>query len=177
MMLLSALLKRLIKIGQLTVIDHAGRRHTFGGEPSPSVTIRLHDASIARQLAVSPKLMFGEGYMDGRLTVEGADIYAFLDIAALNIPAFANIPVIDALTHNVGRLIRRLHQYNPIGRAQNNVAHHYDLSDALYDLFLDKDRQYSCAYFSSDNTTLEAAQDNKKRHLAAKLLQIGRAHV
>jgi cyclopropane-fatty-acyl-phospholipid synthase len=170
MMLLSALLKRLIKIGQLTVIDHAGRRHTFGGEPSPSVTIRLHDASIARQLAVSPKLMFGEGYMDGRLTVEGADIYAFLDIAALNIPAFANIPVIDALTHNVGRLIRRLHQYNPIGRAQNNVAHHYDLSDALYDLFLDKDRQYSCAYFSSDNTTLEAAQDNKKRHLAAKLL-------
>ena len=63
-----------------------------------------------------------------------------------------------------------LHTYNPIGRAQRNVAHHYDLSGALYDLFLDSDRQYSCAYFATDNDSLEAAQDNKKRHIAAKLL-------
>jgi cyclopropane-fatty-acyl-phospholipid synthase len=115
-------------------------------------------------------MQFGEAYMDGRLTVEGADIYAFLDLAGRNIPAFASIPVVDALSSSLGRLWRRLHQFNPIPRSRQNVAHHYDLSDTLYDLFLDKDRQYSCAYFSSDNTTLEAAQDNKKRHLAAKLL-------
>jgi cyclopropane-fatty-acyl-phospholipid synthase len=68
------------------------------------------------------------------------------------------------------RLLRTLHTYNPIGRAQRNVAHHYDLSGTLYDLFLDADRQYSCAYFVGDNDSLEVAQDNKKLHLAAKLL-------
>jgi cyclopropane-fatty-acyl-phospholipid synthase len=66
--------------------------------------------------------------------------------------------------------MRRLRQHNPIGRARSNVAHHYDLKDTLYELFLDKDRQYSCAYFQTGNDTLEAAQANKKRHLAAKLL-------
>jgi cyclopropane-fatty-acyl-phospholipid synthase len=69
-----------------------------------------------------------------------------------------------------GRLVRRLHQYNPVPRARRNVAHHYDLSDQLYELFLDRDRQYSCAYFGSPEDDLDTAQESKKRHIAAKLL-------
>src|SRR5256885_12137095 len=69
-----------------------------------------------------------------------------------------------------GRLVRRIHQYNPVPRARRNVAHHYDLSDQLYELFLDRDRQYSCAYFQSPDDDLDTAQLNKKRHIAAKLL-------
>jgi cyclopropane-fatty-acyl-phospholipid synthase len=69
-----------------------------------------------------------------------------------------------------GRVVRRLHQYNPVPRARRNVAHHYDLSDQLYELFLDRDRQYSCAYFNRPGEDLDAAQEDKKRHIAAKLL-------
>jgi len=76
----------------------------------------------------------------------------------------------QAWRSRLGRIGRVLHTYNPVGRARKNVAHHYDLSGTLYDLFLDKDRQYSCAYFTSDNDNLETAQANKKLHLAAKLL-------
>jgi cyclopropane-fatty-acyl-phospholipid synthase len=72
--------------------------------------------------------------------------------------------------------MRRLKQCNPISRARANVAHHYDLSDQLYDLFLDKDRQYSCAYFTSKDDSLEMAQENKKRRIAAKLL-LDRPHL
>jgi cyclopropane-fatty-acyl-phospholipid synthase len=77
---------------------------------------------------------------------------------------------LESAIENTSFLFRRLQQYNPIGRAQEHVAHHYDLSDDLYDLFLDEDRQYSCAYFANDNVTLEQAQHDKKRHIAAKLL-------
>jgi cyclopropane-fatty-acyl-phospholipid synthase len=68
------------------------------------------------------------------------------------------------------RLARPITQHNPIGLARRHVAHHYDLSDGLFDLFLDRDRQYSCAYFESPNNSLEQAQDAKKRHIAAKLM-------
>jgi cyclopropane-fatty-acyl-phospholipid synthase len=67
-------------------------------------------------------------------------------------------------------LFRRIHQYNPLPRARQNVAHHYDLSDQLYELFLDRDRQYSCGYFRDDSEDLDTAQLDKKRHIAAKLL-------
>jgi cyclopropane-fatty-acyl-phospholipid synthase len=76
-----------------------------------------------------------------------------------------------ARVYNFGQaLLPGLHQYNPVRRAQANVAHHYDLSDQLYDLFLDRDRQYSCAYFTPRHDDLELAQQDKKRRLAAKLL-------
>src|SRR5581483_8515311 len=68
------------------------------------------------------------------------------------------------------RLVRRLHQYNPVAQSRRNAAHHYDLSDQLYELFLDRDRQYSCAYFRNPDDNIDTAQQNKKRHIAAKLL-------
>ena len=169
MLLLSELLKRIVKIGSLTVIDHQGRSHAFRGGPGPAVTIRLHDAATARKIAINPRLHFGEAYMDGRLTIEDSDIYGFLEFCALNENMLQPGTWLD-LIYRAQLLIRRFQQYNPISTARKNVSHHYDLSGRLYELFLDSDRQYSCAYFRTDGDTLETAQDNKKRHLASKLL-------
>jgi cyclopropane-fatty-acyl-phospholipid synthase len=168
-MLLAAILRSSIKIGRLTVIDAGGRRHVFQGAAGPAHTIRLHDRSLHWRLVVNPKLAFGEAYMDGTITCEDGTLYDVLDLLARNVVYLERHPS-QRWREALGRLARFIHAYNPIGRAERNVAHHYDLSGALYDLFLDKDRQYSCAYFTSDNDNLETAQANKKLHLAAKLL-------
>jgi cyclopropane-fatty-acyl-phospholipid synthase len=108
--------------------------------------------------------------MDGKLTVEnGDDIYDLMDLIGRNVSALDETFIIR-LSYRWQRLVRAFEQYNPIGKAQRNVAHHYDLNDQLYDFFLDRDRQYSCAYFRTGEETLEQAQDDKKRHIAAKLL-------
>jgi len=170
MWLLQQIFSRLVTQGSMTVLGPDGARFVCrGAKPGPDVTIRLADREIARLIALHPRLKIGEAYMEGRLTVEGGDIYSFLEFCAINSEVIDGGTWLDWI--NLGRrLMRRAQQYNPIGRAQKNVAHHYDLSGRLYDIFLDKDRQYSCAYFTSGNESLEVAQDNKKRHLAAKLL-------
>jgi cyclopropane-fatty-acyl-phospholipid synthase len=107
--------------------------------------------------------------MDGRLTIEQGQIEDLLSLLLSNL---GNAPAgpIDRLRQKIRMTIRRFDQYNPVRRAKRNVAHHYDLSDILYDNFLDPDRQYSCAYFRTPQDTLAEAQDQKKRHIAAKLL-------
>jgi cyclopropane-fatty-acyl-phospholipid synthase len=168
-MLASHFFRHLIVVGRLTVIDAGGLTHRFAGADGPRVTVRLHDKALHRRLLLNPYLAVGEAYMDGTLTVEEGSIYDLIELACLNIAAVDSYPL--QRLHEAGRrLLRKLHTYNPIGRAVRNVAHHYDLSDTLYGLFLDRDRQYSCAYFVADNDDLEVAQDNKKLHLAAKLL-------
>jgi len=161
-------LQHTIKIGRLTLIDAAGKAHVFQGGPGPSRTIRLHDRSLHWRLLLNPKLAFGEAWMDETITCEDGTIYDMLDLLGRNLAHLEQHPS-QAWREKLGRLARLLHSYNPVGRSRRNVAHHYDLSGALYDLFLDKDRQYSCAYFGSDNDNLETAQVNKKLHLAAKL--------
>ena len=169
-MLLATVLARLIRVGRLSVIDAAGRRHVFEGSPGPSATIRLHDRALHWKLLLKPRLLIPEAYMAGTLTIEAdSSLYDFLDVLVSNDAANPNeLPL--WLGQAAGRLVRRLHQYNPVPRARRNVAHHYDLSDQLYELFLDRDRQYSCAYFASPDDDLDTAQENKKRHIAAKLL-------
>ncbi|MBM3484694.1 MAG: class I SAM-dependent methyltransferase [Alphaproteobacteria bacterium] len=168
-MLVGLLLRYLIQWGTLRVVDAGGKLHTFSGEPGPTVTIRLHDKSLHSKLFWNPRLHAGEGYMDGTLTIEdGQGIFDFIDLVGANLVKLDELPIVKA-RNALTRFVRPLQQYNPIGKAQKNVAHHYDLSDALFDLFLDPDRQYSCAYFESPNHTLEQAQFAKKRHLAAKL--------
>jgi cyclopropane-fatty-acyl-phospholipid synthase len=168
-MLLSEFAQRVIKEGDLTIIDAAGRRHRLGDGRGRPAVIRLHDKSLHRRLAINPYLYVGEAYMDGTLTLERGSLYDFLDICAANMDHIAAHPLSRAV-EKAQRLLRRLHQYNPAHRARANVAHHYDLSGALYDLFLDADRQYSCAYFTHEHDDLDRAQRDKKRHLAAKLL-------
>ena len=169
-MLVAPLLRTLMKRGTLRVVDARGKLHTFGGEPGPCVTIRLHDRSLHRKLLWNPRLVVGEAYMDGTLTLEdGATIRDFLHLVGANLHLLDENAVIRARNW-LAQWVRPLQQHNPVGRAQRNVAHHYDLSDDLYELFLDPDRQYSCAYFDTPNHSLEQAQHAKKRHLASKLL-------
>ena len=170
-MLLAKVLSRVVGEGQLTIIDAAGQPHRLAGsKPGPAVTMRVHDRWTEWRLLMRPRLAFGESYMDGTLTIEdGGDLYALLDLLGRNIAAFESTPFVK-WSYRWQRVVRAFEQYNPIGKAQRNVAHHYDLKDELYDLFLDPDRQYSCAYFRSPDDSLEQAQTNKKRHIAAKLL-------
>ena len=169
-MLVAPLLRTLMRRGTLRVVDARGKLHIFAGAPGPSVTIRLHDRALHWKLLWNPRLIVGEAYMDGTLTVEdGATLFDFMDLVGANLHLLDENTVIR-LRNWLSRWVRPLQQHNPVGRARRNVAHHYDLSDDLYDLFLDPDRQYSCAYFDSPNHTLEQAQHAKKRHLASKLL-------
>ena len=163
-------LRKLMSCGRLTVIDAAGAAHVFEGASVPGlvpVTVRLHDKSLHWKLALRPALAVGEAYMDGTLTIEEGNAYDFLALAGENIHrADARF----APGERLRALIRVLQQWNPVDVSRRNVAHHYDLSGALYDLFLDQDHQYSCAYFSSPDISIDEAQAAKKRHIIAKLL-------
>ena len=170
-MLLAQVLFRVLGEGQLTIIDPDGKTHrVIGPKPGPAVTMRVHDHWSGLRLLLRPRLALGEAYMDGKITIEdGKDIYDLLDLLGRNITALDATPFMT-LSYGWQRLIRAVEQYNPIGRAQKNVAHHYDLNDQLYDFFLDRDRQYSCAYFKTGEEPLEQAQLDKKRHIASKML-------
>ncbi len=169
MYLLSHMLKGFVQTGTLNVIDAGGRRHVFSGEPGPEVTFRLHDKALYSKLFFNPEMGAGEGYMDGTLTFEGCTLADFLSFFSVNRLALGSYPL-QAFFRKISRKLRAFQQYNPIGRAQENVSHHYDLSNDFYRLFLDEDMQYSCAYYLQENETLEQAQRNKKRHIASKLL-------
>jgi cyclopropane-fatty-acyl-phospholipid synthase len=164
------MLQRLIHYGRLTVTDAAGRTHRFtGAEPGPRAAIRFTDKRIEAELLFHPELALGEGYMDGRIVVEDGTIYDVIEIGAINLQQLGGNHW-GSLAAKLAALLRRFHAYNPAARARRNVAHHYDLSSELYRLFLDPDRQYSCAYFPTRETSLDEAQLAKKRHISAKLL-------
>jgi cyclopropane-fatty-acyl-phospholipid synthase len=167
--LLKRLFDSLLKEGSLTVILPGGRQVTYGtGEPH--LTIRLHDRRAVVALAFNPDLKLGELYMDGRLTIEnGGDVAELLALLMHNL-SMSHPSGLHRFSRMLRDATRKIAQFNPSWRARKNVAHHYDRSDELYDRFLDRDRQYSCAYFPRGDETLEEAQIAKKRHIAAKLL-------
>lgn len=168
---LSVFLNKLIQHGTLNVIDVEGKKHTYKGTNEPEITIRIHDMSLIRKLFFRPDLKAGEAYMDGTLTIEPPHaIYDFLNLITKNMEWRP-----DNAFHLMGgdpysRLKGWFGQVNQAAKSKQNVAHHYDLSDDLYDLFLDKNRQYSSAYFQSDEETLEQAQLNKMNLISKKLL-------
>jgi cyclopropane-fatty-acyl-phospholipid synthase len=163
------MLKSFVRIGTLTVIDADGRAHVFSGAPGlPKVTMRLTDRSLYLKLFLNPELHAGEAYMDGRMLFEDSTLRDFLTLFSLNRQSLGNQPLQKAL-RRVSRGLKRFQQANPVGKAQRNVAHHYDLGNELYKLFLDEGMQYSCAYFLDDGDSLEEAQKNKLRLIAAKL--------
>ena len=165
--MLGILLSRIVHRGSLTVLYPKGKQETFGsGEPQ--VTIRLHDRRAGWELFLHPDLKFGELYTDSRLTLEQGSLFELLDMLISGL-ARVQPSGLHRMVRAFRRLTRRLAQYNPAARSKDHVAHHYDLSGRLYDLFLGRDKQYSCAYFSAPGETLEDAQIGKKRHIAAKL--------
>src|SRR5690606_29045542 len=168
-MLVAHLFRRIIRHGSLRVLDANGKTHDFGEQRPPEVIVRIHDSRTDRRLLLHPRLALGEAYMEGGLTIEQGTLYDLMDLLGRNRDVIEG----DAWPRTLSRIeyaLRPLQQFNPVKLARRHVAHHYDLSDALYELFLDKDRQYSCAYFERESDSLEEAQLKKKRHIAAKLL-------
>lgn len=166
--ILNHLLRGMLRKGDLTVCFPGGDAVRYGDATGPAVTVRLLDPALPRRLVLGPDLALGEGYMDGTITVDGDDLAGFLALLLHNAAGGRA----NWWRHPLSQLHRgfaRLGQINPAGRSRRNVAHHYDLSDELYALFLDADRQYSCAYFRSPSDSLEQAQAQKKAHIAAKL--------
>jgi len=165
--LLDILLRRIVRRGSLILIDAGGTTHRYGDGAPPAISVRLTDRRLERQLVRDPQLALGEAYMHGRLVMVDGCIYDFLALILSNLQG-GPLPGWTKGFSAVRYLLRRLEQFNPSGRARRNAAHHYDIDGAIYDLFLDSDRQYSCAYFT-EGADLEEAQLAKKRHLAAKL--------
>ena len=162
---LSHMLAAFVRVGRLTVIDADGKRHVFSGSPGLNVTMRLTDKSLYHWLVFNPELTAGEAYMDGRMSFEDSTLRDFLALFSINRRALRTYPIQKVLRW-ISRRLKRFQQANPIGKAQANVAHHYDLGNDFYRLFLDEGMQYSCAYFLDDGETLEQAQTNKLRLLA-----------
>jgi cyclopropane-fatty-acyl-phospholipid synthase len=170
MRLFDRLFKRFMQDGELVVIDPAGAERRYG-KPSATrapVHIRVASNATARAIALNPALGAGEAFMDGRLVVEQGDIFALLDLVTHNLRWERDNPVRFALWRQA-RLAAWWDGINFERRSKRNVAHHYDLDDRLYDLFLDPHRQYSCAYWAPGITSLDAAQEAKLAHIAAKL--------
>ncbi|CDZ47437.1 SAM-dependent methyltransferase [Neorhizobium galegae] len=166
---LSHMMKSFIRRGRLTVIDAEDNRHVFAGTPGPSVTMRLTDKRLYRTLVFNPELAAGEAYMDGTMRFEdGSTLRDFLTLFSVNRLSLGSYPLQKVL-RSIKMRFRKRQQSNRRGQAQQNVAHHYDLGNDFYKLFLDANMLYSCAYFREPSETLEQAQRNKLRLLAAKL--------
>jgi cyclopropane-fatty-acyl-phospholipid synthase len=166
--LLRAVFGRLIRAGNLRVTTADGSIFTFGDGTGTPVAIRFTARAAERGVLLDPALKFGEAYMDGGVVVEQGSIADVLAIV-LGQPG-EGLPAWAGLRWVIRYLYRQAQQFNPRGRARRNAAHHYDLDSQLYGLFLDADRQYSCAYFETPEQSLDDAQLAKKRHLAAKFL-------
>jgi cyclopropane-fatty-acyl-phospholipid synthase len=159
----------IIKTGSLEIETASGSRFHVGDGSGQAPRLRFADKTALAAVLSHPTLRFGELFMDGRVTVENGSIYDVLAVICRNIDNLGRIWWLQALTTWHGRLQHLLKGNNSV-RARRNVAHHYDLDRRLYQLFLDTDLQYSCAYFENSEATLDEAQLAKKRHIAAKLM-------
>ncbi|MEI7804371.1 MAG: cyclopropane-fatty-acyl-phospholipid synthase family protein [Hyphomicrobiales bacterium] len=166
--LLQTLLGSFIRRGTFQVTTSRGTTFTLGDGTGKLVAVRFTTLAAELGILLDPELKLGETYMDGSFVVEQGSIADVL--ALLLCQDVSGIPQWARPQWYLRYLYRRFQQFNPRRRSQRNVAHHYDLDGRLYSLFLDADRQYSCAYFENPGQSLDDAQLAKKRHLAAKLL-------
>ena len=168
MSLIGRLLDKLLKQGSLTLLMPGRAPQSFGPGGEPRLTVRLADRKTALAIARNPRLGAGEAYMDGRLTIEDGSVLDLMRLIVGANPWEAGGSGRKALGKGK-TLLKSLWRRNPEKRARKNVAHHYDVGNDLYRLFLDDDLQYSCAYFTDPANSLEQAQLDKKAHIAAKL--------
>lgn len=167
--LFESFVRNFIRYGSLLVETPSGRRIEAGDGTGPHVAIRVRDGNAEARLLRDPELAFGELYMNGAIEVTQGTLLDAVQVALRNLAQEGEARWMTMLRH-LRTNLRTLEQRNNLFRARRNVAHHYDLDARLYDLFLDSDRQYSCAYFDTPDATLDEAQLAKKRHIAAKLL-------
>ena len=166
---LTQFLEKLVKDDGF-ILEDANKKQHIIGKPlkNPPIKLKLLDKSLHYKLLLLPDLYFGEAYANGSAVIENGTLTEFLEIAMKNIGR--------GPTSNYATVIKKLMgiysyitNFNFVGKSKSNVAHHYDISEKLYDLFLDENRQYSCAYFKNDNETIEQAQKNKMNHIIKKL--------
>ena len=165
--LLRFFLNQFVQRGSITFVTASGMTFTCGDGTGQPVRVRLTTKEVARQLLLDPEMSFGEAYTDGTMVVERGSI---ADLLAIILDQPDIMPRWAKLQWWLRYLVRNIQQFNPRGRSRNNVARHYDLDGRLYSLFLDADKQYSCAYFETPDLTLDDAQLAKKRHVTAKIL-------
>ena len=169
MALISRLIGTLLTKGRIALVQPDGSRETYGPGGGKELTVRFADKRVAFDLVRNPRLALGEAYMDERLTIEDGTILDLLEMIVGANPWESGGQGRAILKKGKIKGLKKLFRRNKPSRSKRNVAHHYDLKDELYELFLDDDRQYSCAYFSDPANSLERAQADKKAHIAAKL--------
>ena len=167
--LLEFVLRRFVRRGILRYTTAKGSVFTVGDGTGTPVAVRFLTKSAEYGVLLDPEVKLGEAYMDGTFVVEQGTIADVLEILAIQTPDGAP-PGWARIQWLLRFFKRRVAQLNRKEKSQKNVAHHYDLDGRLYSLFLDADRQYSCAYFENADQSLDDAQLAKKRHLAAKLV-------
>tara|TARA_Y100000590_G_scaffold458718_1_gene614040 strand:- start:2590 stop:3777 length:1188 start_codon:yes stop_codon:yes gene_type:complete len=164
-----SILKKVPFKGKIEIVDSDGNIHSFGESEAPYIKIRFKNKKIQRKIFYNPNLYIGEGYMNNEIVVEEGSIDEFLNI----ITASYNDLVLNhwflKIFDKSSIFFRKFQQFNNIFNSRKNVAHHYDLNEDLYRLFLDEDMQYSCGYFYNDNISLQQAQIDKKNHIIKKL--------
>jgi cyclopropane-fatty-acyl-phospholipid synthase len=166
---LGLMLRRMLQKGSLRVNLPDGQSHTYGNGFGAPHRIHIHDLATVKHLVLNPEMALGEAYMNATLTIEEGDLQGLLGLIVANRDDAPRVWWQRVLPR-LRITLRRFSQNNATLRSRRNVAHHYDLSDDLYDLFLDADRQYSCGYFRDPNDTLEQAQASKMHHIARKLM-------
>jgi len=162
-------LNKLFKNDGFILIDDKLNKFVIGNpKKEKPIEVKLLDKSLNYKLLLYPDLYFGEAYTDGSLIIQNGSITDFLDLSFKNIGR-GDINIYSKTLNKIKGTYRHLTNFNKILKSKKNVRHHYDISEKLYDLFLDKNRQYSCAYFKNENDTLENAQSNKINHIIKKL--------
>ena len=168
-MQLVSFLNKLFKDDGFILIDANSIKYAIGNpKKEKPITVKLLDKKLHYKLLLYPDLYFGEAYTDGTLKIENGSLTDFLEIAQKNISR-GEINMFGQILNQIRGTYRYLTNFNFVKKSKNNVAHHYDISEDLYDIFLDPKRQYSCAYFKNENDTLEIAQNNKIDHIIKKL--------
>jgi cyclopropane-fatty-acyl-phospholipid synthase len=168
MSLIGRFIDQILPVGSITVIQPGGETGTYGPGGGKHVTVKLHDRRAALEIFRNPRLRFSELYMDGRITIEDGSMLDLLELVVGAKP-WESGPGRKALGKGKAAWLKRFFRRNNPHRSRTNVAHHYDIGNALYELFLDEDWQYSCAYYTDPANSLEQAQRDKKAHIASKL--------
>ena len=168
-MQLANFLNKLFKKGGFILEDASGNEHVIGEKnKSSKIKLKILDKSLHYKLLIYPDLYFGEAYTDGKIIFKKGNLTDFLNMALENIGR-AETNKWSALLNRLRGSYRYITNFNFIKKSRMNVAHHYDISDELYFLFLDPLKQYSCAYFKNKDDSLEKAQQNKIDHIIKKL--------
>ena len=166
---LARFLNRLFKKDGFILIDASLKKYIIGlPKKKEPITIKILDKKLHYKLLLRPDLYFGEGYSNGTIKIENGTLTEFLDMALMNVGR-QELNSFSQLLNKLSGSYRYLTNFNFIKKSKMNVAHHYDISDDLYDLFLDPKKQYSCAYFKDEKESLEIAQNNKIQHIIKKL--------